>query len=306
MHAQTISDTRAESINGLLACGPLSKPAERSTSAADSITALGEMTRGIAHDFRNVLSILTSGLNVAQTSAGDPAKLKLAFDAMHDGISRGQKMTDQLLAFARREEFPAGAKDINALLSALKVFLGYSAGPGIRIVLELAPGLPKCLVDPQQLNAAILNLIVNSRDAMPAGGVIRVRTDLVRRGLGEGREYVRVRVQDNGAGMPPEVLARVFDPFFTTKGEGGTGLGVPQVQALMRQVEGSVSVHSKVGKGTAFDLLFPVQAAASTESNESAQLDRWADEGGAIGPAPSPRSRKRVGKVSSHVGDTNR
>ena len=303
MHARTSSDTRAPSINGVRACGPLSKPAERSARAADRITALGEMSRGIAHDFRNVLSILTSGLNIAQASAGDPAKLKLAYDAMHEGITRGLKMTNQLLAFARQEEFPAAAEDINALLSALKAFLGYGAGPGIRIDLDLAPDLPKCLVDPPRLTAAMLNLIVNARDAMPAGGVIRVSTAWVHRGR---REYVRVRVQDNGAGMPPNVLARIFDPFFTTKGDGGTGLGVPQVQALMRQVEGSVSVHSKVGKGTAFDLLFPVQAAASTASDVSAQLDRWADEGGAIGPAPIPRARKRVGKVSSHVRDTNR
>ena len=285
MFAQPAYD-RAAGIAALHACAHLSETAERSARAAEKITALGEMTRGIAHDFRNVLCMLTSGLNIAEASAEDPAKLKLAFAAMQEGVARGLKMANRLLDFARQQELRPGTDDINSLLAAVKTFLGYGAGPGIRVALDLAPGLPRCLVDPPELNAAILNLIVNARDAMPGGGVIRISTAVAHRSSANPGDYVRLRVRDNGAGMPPEVLARIFDPFFTTKGDGGTGLGVPQVQSLMRRVNGFVTVHSAVGKGTTFDLFFPVQPDASATDPEFEQaLEQWADEGGAIAAA---------------------
>ena len=265
------------------ACAHLSDTAERSARAAEKITALGEMTRGITHDFRNVLCMLTSGLRIAEASAGDPAKLKLAFAAMQEGVLRGLKMTDRLLDFACQQELKPAAADINSLLAAHKTFLSYGAGPGIRVVLDLAPSLPRCLVDPPQLNAAILNLIVNARDAMPGGGVIRISTAFAHGSRAKPGDYVRLRVRDNGLGMPPEVLARIFDPLFTTKGDGGTGLGVPQVQALMKRVNGFVTVHSAVGKGTTFDLFFPVRPEAPATDPEFEQaLEQWADEGGAI------------------------
>lgn len=288
MFAHPDSPTLPPEIGAIQACGIVSEPLERIARAAANMTALGEMTRGIAHDFRNVLCILTSGLHIAESSADDTASLKRAFAAMEEGIARGLKMTNRLLAFARQQELRPAQEDINSLLADLRTFLSYGAGPGIRVVLDLAPELPKCLVDPPQLNAAILNLIVNARDAMPGGGVVRISTARVHRGGATGGDYVRVRVRDNGVGMPAEVLARIFDPFFTTKGDNGTGLGVPQVQALMRQVYGSVSVHSTVGKGTAFDLFFPIPVETAADGEVSEQLDRWADEGGAIGAMPVP------------------
>jgi len=289
MLAQVGFDAPSARIDAVRACGPLSRPSERSALAAERITALGEMTRGIAHDFRNVLCMLTSGLNIAETSTSDPEKLKLALAAMHDGIARGLRVTNQLLDFSRQQELKAGYDDVNSLLAALKSFLKYGAGPGILVVLDLAPGLPRCLVDPPQLNAAILNLVINARDAMPDGGEIRISTALVHSSCGDGRDHVRVRVRDNGAGMAPDVLARIFDPFFTTKGDRGTGLGVPQVQALMNQVHGYVTVESAAGEGTAFDLFFPAQADPPAGPRDIArQLDRWADEGGAPAPRPVP------------------
>ncbi|HEU5481745.1 MAG TPA: ATP-binding protein [Sphingomicrobium sp.] len=246
------------------------------------------MTRGIAHDFRNVLCMLTSGVNIAEASADDPAKLRLALAAMREGVARGLKMTNRLLDFARQQELKPGAENINALLAALETFLSYGAGPGIRLVLELAPELPRCVVDPPQLNAAILNLIVNARDAMPDGGVIRISTAVAHpKRRGGAQDYVRVRVRDNGAGMPADVLAKVFDPFFTTKGAGGTGLGIPQVQAFMDKLGGYLTVHSTVGEGSAFDLFFPVEEKPQPAAPDAwRQIDRWADEGGAIAPPP--------------------
>ena len=259
---------------------------DRSAHAVQKISALGEMTGGIAHDFGNILAVIASGLRVAQDNAGDSSKRMAALAAANDGVERGQRMISRLLAFARQQELHPGPEDVNALLDKLAMFLKYGAGAEIRVVLELAPDLPKCLVDPPQFNAAILNLVVNARDAMPAGGTIRITTSAVIRR--QNRNYVRVRISDNGAGMSPDVRKRIFDPYFTTKGESGTGLGIPQVQALMRQVGGYLTVNSKVGKGTSFDLFFPVhveQPAAAPDAWR--QLDRWADEGGAILPVKS-------------------
>jgi signal transduction histidine kinase len=259
---------------------------DRSAHAVQKISALGEMTGGIAHDFGNILAVIASGLRVAQDNARDTPKRMAALAAANDGVERGQRMISRLLAFARQQELHPGPEDVNALLDKLAMFLKYGAGAEIRVILELAPDLPKCLVDPPQFNAAILNLVVNARDAMPAGGTIRITTSAVIRR--QNRHYVRVRISDNGAGMSPDVRKRIFDPYFTTKGESGTGLGIPQVQALMRQVGGYLTVNSKVGKGTSFDLFFPVhveQPAAAPDAWR--QLDRWADEGGAILPVKS-------------------
>ena len=140
--------------------------------------------------------------------------------AIQDGLNRGLRMTSRLLAFARQQELPAQAEDVNALLGKLKMFLKYGAGPGIRVKLDLAADLPACLVDPPQFNAAILNLVVNSRDAMTAGGTITISSASF---AGEPpsadtRDYVRVRVRDDGVGMTPDVVDRIFDPYFHDEG----------------------------------------------------------------------------------------
>lgn len=288
--AKPMFDRAAAPVEAIHASGKFTHPSERSARAVENIGALGEMTRGIAHDFRNVLTMLSSGLNIAEANSGNSAKLKLALAAMQEGVARGMKMTNRLLAFARQQELKPRVDDINALLTELKPFLRYGAGPGIRVALDLAPGIPKCLVHPPQLNAAIFNLIVNARDAMRDGGVVRISTRLARPG-GALRDYVRVRVRDNGAGMTADVIAHIFDPFFTTKGDAGTGLGIPQVLASMQRLGGEVSVHSAVGKGATFDLFFPVHESPKAASDDRRQLDRWADEGGAIVAPPAPHHR---------------
>jgi len=257
---------------------------ERSELAAQRMCALGEMTGGIAHDFRNILAIVASGLRVAERNADDPAKVKSALAAIEDGIERGERMASRLLSFASQQELIASPENVNALLYKLEPFLKYGADSGLRIELALAANLPICLVDPPRFNAAILNLVINARDAMPDGGAIRISTTAVRgMSLGKPCDYVRVRVRDHGVGMTPEVLQRIFDPYFTTKGERGTGLGIPQVHALMEQVGGFVRVDSNVGEGTSFDLFFPTHDDQATTSGDAwRQLDRWADEGGAV------------------------
>ena len=193
-------------------------------------------------------------------------------------------MASRLLSFASQQEPVAAPEDVNTLLRKFEAFLKYGAGCGIRIELSLAGNLPTCLVDPPKFNAAILNLVVNARDAMPAGGVIQISTTAVREmNLGHPCKYARVRVHDHGVGMSPEVIERIFDPFFTTKGDRGTGLGIPQVQALMQQVGGFVRVDSTIGEGTSFDLFFPVHGDRRRAAGDAwRELDRWADEGGAF------------------------
>jgi len=236
--------------------------AERSARAAQKLAALGEMTGGVAHDVRNILSVVDSGLRIAERSVDEPDRLRSVIAAAREGLDRGVNLVSQLLNFAKQQELGIEAGGANELLMNLEPFLRYGAGPGIRIVFKLALDIPRCVVDRSQFGAALLNLVVNARDAMPRGGEIQISTE--RRKV-EGAEsgspgpgtYVCVGVKDEGQGMSPDVLQRVFDPFFTTKGETGTGLGLPQVCAFLRRIGGYVSVRSELGVGTTVDLWFP-------------------------------------------------
>jgi signal transduction histidine kinase len=236
--------------------------AEQRARATEKLAAIGEMAGGIAHDFRNLLAAIGSGLGLAERSCEQPEKVRTYIAAARDAIDRGVKLTAQLLAFAKLQELEARAGDVNELLESLRLLLKYSAGPGVRIKFEFGSAIPKCLVDPSQFGAAVLNLVVNARDAMPNGGVVEISTDRwqVRAPTSASPApgtYVRVRVKDSGHGMSARVVRRVFDPFYTTKGDKGTGLGLPQVRAFMRLIGGYVSVSSEWGCGTTVDLLFP-------------------------------------------------
>ena len=259
---------------------------ERSQRAALNFSVLGELTGGIAHDLRNVLCIIASGLRVAERNSDDPVRRRAALAAAHDGVERGLRMVAGLLAFPTRPEPTDGAQDLNGLLRNLEAFLKYGAGPGNRVVLELGVDLSRCAVDPAQFNAAILNLVINARDALKQRGTIHIRTLAAERDTPAGgqRDFVEVQITDNGIGMPPKVLKRIFDPYFTTKGAHGTGLGVPQVQSLMHSIGGNVEVTSTAGVGTTFNLLFPISIEPVPIGPETLrQIERWADEGGAIG-----------------------
>ena len=281
------TDRPAGSTGSPIAATPLAGAPERSARAARMIGALGEMTGGITHDFRNILCIVASGLRVAERNIRNPESLKAALEAIQEGVERGFTMTERILAFSKQRECSPQKEAVNVLLGKLRVFLKYGAGSGIRVNLRLGSDLPNCPVDPPLFNAAMINLVVNARDAMPDGGDICISTAHV---PGDGFGFVRVRVQDSGVGIPPEVMSRIFDPFFTTKGEKGTGLGVPQVQAMMNRVGGCLRIDTKVGEGSTFDLYFPVPR-LSVAAIDRRQLDRWANEGGAIyGDRRSPAS----------------
>ena len=235
--------------------------AELSSRAAQRLSVLGEMTGGIAHDFRNILTVIDSGLRLAEKNFHDPRAVSAYIAGAQEGVVRGLTLTSQLLSFAKQREFDPRAADANQLLKELELFLRYGGGSQMRVSLELSSDIPECLIDPSQFSAAILNLVINARDAMPKGGEVQISTARwAAENVASGampREYVRVRVKDNGVGMTDEVLRNIFRPFFTTKGEQGTGLGLPQVAAFLRHVGGHVSVASAVGSGTTVDLFFP-------------------------------------------------
>ena len=233
-----------------------------SALAAQRLSALGEMTGGIVHDFRNILAVIDSSLRLIAKSSNDPEGLHAFIAGARDGLDRGLRLTSQLLNFAKQRELEPQSANANELLKSLELFLKYGAGSAIRIVFELASDIPRCLIDTSQFNAAILNLVVNARDAMPNGGEIRISTahcivNEVTSGLAAPGAYVRLRVADNGKGMSAEIIRKVFQPFFFTKGQNGTGLGMSQVRAFMRRTGGYVNVTSELGRGTTIDLLFP-------------------------------------------------
>lgn len=237
-------------------------PRRRSARASQRFAVIGEMTAGLAHDFRNILAVIESGLSVAERNHDDPQKAEAALAAAHEGIRRGTNLTSQLVRFAKPVKPDVHPENVNVLLEGLKSFLKYGAGPGISLALELAPYLPECRIDPPLFNAAILNLVINARDAMPGGGKIRITTNLITLSESDDADddpnCVVVRVIDHGAGMTKDVRDRIFDPYFTTKGEAGTGLGIPQVMSFMRASGGCLNVNSEPGAGTSFDLYFPV------------------------------------------------
>jgi signal transduction histidine kinase len=234
---------------------------ELSASSTHPLAALGEMTEGIAHDFKNILAVIDSSLRLAEASSNRPRAACMFISGAREGVARGLALTSQLLNLAKQRDLQACAADVNELLKGLEVFLRYGAGSEVRVLLELSPNIPNCLLDPSQFNAAILNLVINARDAMQQGGEIQISTALsVIQNDGSDvapRTYVRVRVRDSGSGMPNAVLEKIFEPFFTTKGEQGSGLGVPQVGAFMRYLGSHACVTSDVGRGTVFDMFFP-------------------------------------------------
>ena len=235
--------------------------AEISARASQRLSVLGEMTGGIAHDFRNILTVIESGLRLAEKNSDEPQKVRTVMAGAREGVARGLELTSRLLTFAKQGELQPCAADANALLKNLELFLKYGAGSNVCVDLHLSPSIPNCVVDPSQFNVAILNLVINARDAMPNGGKIQLSTTRCLVGpdaLGSTPGvYVRVRVKDNGSGMTKQVVEKIFEPFFTTKGEKGTGLGIPQVSAFMRHIGGHVAVASELGLGTTFDLFFP-------------------------------------------------
>ncbi|HYG07153.1 MAG TPA: PAS domain S-box protein [Stenotrophomonas sp.] len=238
--------------------------AQQAMIASQRMEAVGKLTLGIAHDFNNLLSIIINALDLARMRAGGDTRLASLMDTAQRAADRGALLTRQLLSFARAQTLSPNLCSLSELISRSADLYRRACGPSTSCHLSLVDGLPLVNVDETQLEAAVLNLIVNASDAMASGGVIEIRT-----GVSLDRppsltdvaeqEYAYIEVADTGQGMPPDVLNRAAEPFFTTKDVGkGSGLGLSQVYGFLAQSGGFVRINSEVAVGTTVRLSFPV------------------------------------------------
>jgi signal transduction histidine kinase/ActR/RegA family two-component response regulator len=235
---------------------------EETLRQSQKMEAIGQLTGGLAHDFNNMLQAIISGITLAQkrVSAGRSEDAARLLDAAREAASRATALTQRLLAFGRRQALNPKPIDPGHLIRGIESLLQQTIGPEIEFLLKLRDPCWPIRCDANQLENALLNLVINARDSMlPAGGQLIIETSHVSLGTEETRnwegsepgEYVRITVSDTGSGMASNVLTHVFEPFFTTKPDGqGTGLGLSQLYGFVRQLHGIVRIESRVGSGT--------------------------------------------------------
>jgi len=251
---------------------------ERANAAlfqSQKMESLGQLTGGVAHDFNNLLAVMSNGLDVLSLRVQDHADLKM-LETMQRAVARGATLTQQLLSFARQQPLKVERCNLNAVIRGFEAVLRRAGNSTIELEIRPEPRPRPVLLDVARFEAALLNLIVNARDAMPAGGKIAITVENVevREGtvgsLVEG-PYVKVSVADTGSGMPPEVAARAFEPFFTTKEVGkGTGLGLSQVYGFISQSGGDVLIRSEPDMGTVVSMYLPIANSASGDADSLA------------------------------------
>jgi signal transduction histidine kinase len=222
---------------------------------AQKMEAIGQLTGGLAHDFNNLLGVVIGNLDRAKRKGTNTPEGTLAIDYALDGAERAARLTDHLLAFARKQPLQPKAHDVNEIVASMATLLRQTVGPRIDVRVELEPGLPTVVVDRNQLENALINLVVNARDATENdGGAITVST---RR---DGPGMIELIVTDSGSGMDQATLRCAADPFFTTKPVGkGSGLGLSQVLGSVEQIGGRVEINSNPGAGTEVHLFLPTQ-----------------------------------------------
>ncbi len=230
---------------------------------AQKLEALGQLTGGMAHDFNNLLTIIISASRLASRTDNPQRRAEL-LESIHSAGQRGSQMTQHLLTFARRGNLQTQVLDLHDILPATQTFLAQALPKHIRLSGELAPDLHPVMVDPSQLEMALLNLVFNARDAIERSGDIHLRAvNRTLQGEWDGLRgaFVVISIADSGIGIDASVLPRIFEPFFTTKAFGqGTGLGLSQVYGLLKRLGGSVRVDSALGRGTTVSLFLPAVA----------------------------------------------
>ncbi len=258
----------AARIAGILMDRTDQRLTEEALRQAQKMEAIGQLTGGVAHDFNNLLTVIVGGLDMMLRRPEQVDRVKRLAEAAMGAARRGEQLTQQLLAFSRRQMLRPQTLNPNRLLIDFKPLAGRAAGGAVELVFDLDPALDPIRIDPAQFEAAVLNLVVNARDAMDGQtGQARIAVTsrnvhlgtaaVADRGVAPG-PYVVVSVTDTGSGIPPDKLQRVFEPFFTTKEVGkGTGLGLSQVYGFTRSAGGFAKIDSEVGRGTTVSLCFP-------------------------------------------------
>lgn len=293
-----LSVGRAEVDGRLMFVGilhDLTKRAQTEAALARSqrLDAIGRMTGGIAHDFNNLLTVIMGNLELLDARAPDDAQDALIRDAL-EAAELGADLTSRLMIFARRSNLKPVKSDLRKLCDSTLVILKRTLGAQIGIRTEYAPDISLVLVDPVQLQSALMNLALNARDSMEGKGELLISiaditiddTYMAQEIDVEPGHYVRLSVSDNGAGMTPEAQKHAFEPFFTTKSEsGGNGLGLSMVYGFVRQTGGHITLYSEEGLGTSFGLYFPSLSEKSA-SAERSHTGRYAAQ------APFGKGRK--------------
>lgn len=246
---------------------------------SQKLQAIGQLTGGIAHDFNNLLTVIMGNSELLAESLGEQENLQALAQMSTSAAQRGAELTQRLLAFARRQPLAPQVVDLSRLVIAARPLLQRTLGESVRIDVIADPALSRVEVDPGQFEVALLNLAINARDAMPAGGELVIEThdaaldeDYCRREteVAPG-DYVRVSVSDNGTGIAPGVIEHVFEPFFTTKDAArGNGLGLSMVYGFVKQSGGHVKVYSEPGEGTTVHLYFPRVANGRSDAPDEA------------------------------------
>lgn len=268
---------------------------EAALRQGQKMEATGQLTGGMAHDFNNILQVIRANLDLMKDDVGANSGVVARLQSATAAAERGARLTQQLLAFARRQPLAPEPTDVAQLLSDLADLLRHSLGERITIELAISDDPWNARIDSGQLENAILNLAINARDAMPDGGTVRVEVSnvtldrsyaILHPDVTPGA-YVLVAVSDTGTGMPPEVAAQAFDPFFTTKRDGkGTGLGLSMVYGFVRQSNGHIRIDSAIGQGTSVKLYLPrtLDPVAGKETD----------------PTIAPTGRERILVVEDH------
>jgi nitrogen-specific signal transduction histidine kinase/ActR/RegA family two-component response regulator len=236
--------------------------AQEQLAQAQKMEALGQLTGGIAHDFNNMIMVVSGNAQLLKQRLRDAKNLR-SIEAIEIAAARGETLTRQLLAFSRRQALNPTVISLRQRLSAIHNLLLSSARGDIELVIDIKRSIWPVVVDVHELELALINLVVNARDAMPDGGTIAITANNVRLRPDDTPErlngdFVALTVTDTGSGISPDVLPKVFEPFFTTKQlDKGTGLGLSQVYGLSRQSGGTVTISSEVGKGTTVIMFLP-------------------------------------------------
>ena len=249
--------------------------AEQALRQAQKLEAIGKLTGGVAHDFNNLLAVVVGNLDLLHKRVGRDERAGSLIDNALQGARRGVTLTQRMLAFARKQELRPVPVSLAELLSGMSELLQRSVGPTVHIDMQLPVGLPPAFVDANQLELVLINLVVNSRDAMPDGGTVRIGAGFVRQEVSSlasvTHEFICITVRDNGVGMDAAQLARATEPFYTTKGIGkGTGLGLSMAQGLAEQSGGRLVLTSEPGQGTTVELWLPMASSQQHAASKAA------------------------------------
>ena len=271
---------------------------QQQLAESQKLDALGQLTGGVAHDFNNLLMIISGSLHTLRKGMDDDdPKRARAISAIEAATQRGAALTNQLLTFARRQSVNPQAVDVSERINSLREVLQTGIGSAITLQFDIDAHVWPAMVDVAEFETALVNLVINARDAMDAGGTITVSAyNETLREEAKAGEFVAIAVEDTGTGIAPDVLGKIFDPFFTTKPIGkGTGLGLSQVHGFAHQAGGTVRVDSELGKGTRITMLLP-------RKDRSAQVEKAdAFETGGCGTVLLVEDNPDVATVSANL-----